>query len=529
MVTAMWPSGDGVARYQGPERRARERIPPVLEVGSPSRRLWVRGVWIAIAVGLCAVALSALSSRGLVGMPLAYASLNLGWAIGTLVASIGLYFRWRLSGEAPIGLLAAALAVSSVPLLILWVTHPAGDLQGILRSQRPLLQLAVVLPSAWILQRSVRAQQVDSALQPAAIVAAYGGVASALLVGLSLGGADGLVPDLGPVADSVTDLLTAVVFLAFAYAFARCTRAVTRGVALRLSAAFLALALASLTNVMAREWWAPLWVLSGFVSVVAALLLCVLAVSLLRAAIDFNRARLEALSKQATTAEQTALRDQERLHELRATVSGIRSASVTLSRYPDRIAPDQSRLLQEMMGEELARLERLLEDDAAKPPLEPICVDDVLRPLVLRHRQQGMCIGWRPCGLSAMMRPDEVAEIVNILLTNAHRHAPGSPVQVDVEAPDPHTLRLAVADEGPGVPEEHRARIFDRGVRSEDSPGQGLGLHIARGLAVSQGGVLTMEGRPDSRGAQFVLSLPRPAPSPRPDTTGTATSVGGST
>ncbi|WP_456047872.1 sensor histidine kinase [Actinomadura harenae] len=73
-------------------------------------------------------------------------------------------------------------------------------------------------------------------------------------------------------------------------------------------------------------------------------------------------------------------------------------------------------------------------------------------------------------------------------------------------------VTVTVADDGPGVPRGERERIFDRftrldAARSRDAGGSGLGLPIAREIAVRHGGTLTVEDAPGG-GAAFVLSLP---------------------
>jgi two-component system phosphate regulon sensor histidine kinase PhoR len=71
---------------------------------------------------------------------------------------------------------------------------------------------------------------------------------------------------------------------------------------------------------------------------------------------------------------------------------------------------------------------------------------------------------------------------------------------------------LRVKDRGPGVPAEHRERIFEKFHRVDDTltsekSGAGLGLSIARQLARGLGGELRYAARPGG-GAEFVLELP---------------------
>ena len=65
---------------------------------------------------------------------------------------------------------------------------------------------------------------------------------------------------------------------------------------------------------------------------------------------------------------------------------------------------------------------------------------------------------------------------------------------------------MRVSDDGPGVPEDARERVFDRFVSLDSRGGSGLGLPIARALARAMRGELGYEDG-------FVLTLPVPTPS----------------
>ncbi|RDS60561.1 cell wall metabolism sensor histidine kinase WalK [Streptomyces sp. M7] len=105
----------------------------------------------------------------------------------------------------------------------------------------------------------------------------------------------------------------------------------------------------------------------------------------------------------------------------------------------------------------------------------------------------------------------QVGRVLTNLLDNARRHA-RSAVTVGVRVEGEWAV-VAVADDGDGVPEADRERIFERFVRldearSRDDGGAGLGLAIARDVAVRHGGTLTV-GRAPAGGALFELRLPR--------------------
>lgn len=102
---------------------------------------------------------------------------------------------------------------------------------------------------------------------------------------------------------------------------------------------------------------------------------------------------------------------------------------------------------------------------------------------------------------------DLVERALQPLVDNAVRYAAG---HVAVSAgEDRGEVWIAVEDDGPGVPDELSETLWEPGVRSDDSPGVGLGLALARRLAVSCHGRLevTPHGGPGG-GARLVLHLP---------------------
>jgi len=106
--------------------------------------------------------------------------------------------------------------------------------------------------------------------------------------------------------------------------------------------------------------------------------------------------------------------------------------------------------------------------------------------------------------------PDRIAQILDNVLANALKYgAPGTPIEVTLTTLG-HEAQVRVADHGPGVPEEERARLFTPFYRSasmRDLPGTGLGLHISHRLAERQGGRLWLDAS-SSAGSVFALALP---------------------
>ena len=97
--------------------------------------------------------------------------------------------------------------------------------------------------------------------------------------------------------------------------------------------------------------------------------------------------------------------------------------------------------------------------------------------------------------------------MVGNLADNAVRHA-ASTVELSLAERDGRVV-LAVEDDGAGVPEAERERIFERFARldgARQAGGTGLGLAIARDIAAHHGGALVLD--PSASGARFVLTLP---------------------
>jgi signal transduction histidine kinase len=104
----------------------------------------------------------------------------------------------------------------------------------------------------------------------------------------------------------------------------------------------------------------------------------------------------------------------------------------------------------------------------------------------------------------------QVREALDELITNAVRHCPpGTPVTVAMSVVN-GGVRIAVADRGPGIPEDDRARIFDRFAQAEGSSsrrGVGLGLAFVRAIADAHGGTVSMSHTAGG-GSTFSLWLP---------------------
>jgi signal transduction histidine kinase len=192
------------------------------------------------------------------------------------------------------------------------------------------------------------------------------------------------------------------------------------------------------------------------------------------------------------------------LHEVRSTVTALEGGVRTFG--PANSDPDQAVLSRALVAE-IQRLRALVDDRPSTPETETFWVLDVLEPMLTVCVAAGWVLTWDiPADLHAVGRAADVAQVVHALLANAHRHAPDSEIDIAVGREDEFAL-IRVSDHGPGIDASLREAVFERGNARADSEGRGLGLHIARTIARSQGGDLWAEAGPGG-GASFVLTVP---------------------
>jgi signal transduction histidine kinase len=228
-----------------------------------------------------------------------------------------------------------------------------------------------------------------------------------------------------------------------------------------------------------------------------------------------------ALSDQVATMEADERDSRARLHEITNSISSIAVAS-SLLHHAEEVSPSKRAKLEQMLEAEAGRLARILTNadgalaagsagdpaSGARAP-EPIDLDEVIEPLVISHQALRRRVEWEPSGHVALGDPDAVAEAVNILLDNAARHAPEASTRIEVKQLG-DTVEIAVRDDGPGVPQDVRRKLFEWGEHGPQSKGQGIGLHLAHKLMSAAGHSLRLEA--DRAGTSFVIGLPAPAP-----------------
>ena len=162
-------------------------------------------------------------------------------------------------------------------------------------------------------------------------------------------------------------------------------------------------------------------------------------------------------------------------------------------------------LVNELLG--MARL-----DSEQAPHHEPVEVAALLRTVEasLPPGQPVLTIECAPDAGTIEADPRLLGRALSNLLRNAQKYAASS-IRMTARR-DAGQMRIAVEDDGPGIPPEERERVFEpfyRLDRSRDraTGGFGLGLSIARKAVLLHGGVLQVEAAPGG-GARFVVVLP---------------------
>ena len=203
-------------------------------------------------------------------------------------------------------------------------------------------------------------------------------------------------------------------------------------------------------------------------------------------------------------------------HELRSPLTGIKGFTSTLLTKWDRFSDDQRQLMLETVDADADRLSRLITElldaariDAGRLTLRrgPVKLDELVRG-VLRNMSGGAAEPFEVTigdGVDVLWGDaDRIIQVVTNLVENAVRHGFGLKQVLVRSTEDPDGVTLEVHDNGPGIPEEMRQRVFSRFWRSGPGAGSGLGMYIARGIVEQHGGRIDIL---DSDGGGALLSV----------------------
>jgi signal transduction histidine kinase len=149
--------------------------------------------------------------------------------------------------------------------------------------------------------------------------------------------------------------------------------------------------------------------------------------------------------------------------------------------------------------------------EAAAEQRRPVDLNALLASIVDDMAEAGLAVAMAPGNeLVYEGQPEALKRAVTNLLDNAVKYGKGA--QVSLEA-FPHTLKIIVDDNGPGIPEAELTRVLQPfyrldASRNVETGGIGLGLAIALSVAEAHGGELTLANRPEG-GLRATMTLPR--------------------
>jgi len=229
-------------------------------------------------------------------------------------------------------------------------------------------------------------------------------------------------------------------------------------------------------------------------------------------------ARLEAETNQLRAAMFSSV-----THDLRTPLVSIKAGVTTLLDEGVTLHADQRRELLRTILEETDRLNRLVGNilDLARvragalvPAKQPTAIDEVIESVLHRMKpalsRVRVRTAVRPDLPEVPVDPVQIDQVLSNLLENAARFTPPGGEILLSAAPWQRSVRVRVADQGPGIPADERDRVFEPFFRrdaGEARTGSGLGLAIARAVVLAHGGRIWIEGSP-SGGTAVVFELP---------------------
>ena len=204
-------------------------------------------------------------------------------------------------------------------------------------------------------------------------------------------------------------------------------------------------------------------------------------------------------------------------HELRSPLTGVKGFVTTLLSKWDRLNDEQKKLMLTTVSTDAERLSRLITElldvariDTGRLPLYPREIDaipvlDRVADSVRAGTSRTITTHHAAPSAAAFADPDKFVQVVTNLVDNAVRHGEGE-VTLTSE-PGPLGLRITVDDQGEGIPEALRDRVFTKFWKHGTRGGSGLGMYIVNGLVRVHGGELAIQDAP-AGGARIVIDWP---------------------
>lgn len=206
-------------------------------------------------------------------------------------------------------------------------------------------------------------------------------------------------------------------------------------------------------------------------------------------------------------------------HEIKNPLTPIRMSLETLLAAQEARHPRFPEMFKESAGvvlEEVDRLRRIVDEFSRfarmpKPQLATVDLGELVQSVLSLYATPPEGIQILPSlqtGVVAKVDRDQLTQVLVNLVKNAEEAMKdkGGALRVRVKGTEADAI-IEVEDSGPGIPPEHRARIFEPYFTTKEG-GTGLGLAIAARILQEHGGKLDVGGEP-GQGARFIIVLPR--------------------
>jgi two-component system sensor histidine kinase KdpD len=218
-------------------------------------------------------------------------------------------------------------------------------------------------------------------------------------------------------------------------------------------------------------------------------------------------------------------------HDIRTPLTSIKASATLLledresTEQLERLSPEEQREMLKVITHGADRLDRFVEGivDLARIESGDItlnrnwgAVEEIVdaalaqsEPLTRQHRVELSIENELP-----VVRVDAraVSEVIYTLIDNACKYAPpGTTIKIEARRAAEDMVKIAVEDEGPGVPITERKKVFERFFRVANdgsTGGIGMGLAIAKGIVQAHGGEIWIEDMSPKQGARFVFTVP---------------------
>ncbi|MEW6278319.1 MAG: ATP-binding protein [Candidatus Eremiobacterota bacterium] len=212
-------------------------------------------------------------------------------------------------------------------------------------------------------------------------------------------------------------------------------------------------------------------------------------------------------------------------HDLKTPLTAMKGYAITLLRHGEKLDEAARHEALEIINSEIDRVTRMFDNllhqarhEAGQHTvhLESVPVEPAVRKVINLHQVGSRKHQLRyelPPGLAVRADADQLDQVLTNLISNAIKYSPaGGEVLVRGELDGGYAL-LWVCDNGPGIPRDKHAQVFERFRRLEDRKnwkvqGSGLGLYITRTLVEGMGGQVGLESA-EGQGSRFWIRLPQ--------------------